>query len=216
MTFEKPNAAQKEDVAVERVNWNEIMRNSFLFSQGNISIQTDILEWVTTTLKERGVNPPEFKDGMSRVYAAELAGKGQHVPSGGDSSPELAAFTVDQKFHEKEYARTTENLLPRLTKRLLARDVEMLSKRRTLVDADARDVHGIFFVDYGLLQKGTPPWNWESVPPIYKEMWEKVVTQARADAKDARIIRGLCSNYLANHPHLPESEKRVIQSFSEQ
>jgi hypothetical protein len=220
MSAEMPGK-KAESTSEERVNWNEILRNSYLFSQGEAGLQNEIFKWLATgPFTELSVTKNDFKKRIVSTYAHTLDDARVHTGVSGDMGEE----TLDEVLRRGELVDTLElkellgkkgEVLRRLTQELLSRDFEMLKRRAELLPEDTvRDRNTSFFVDFGLLKKGTGPWSYDALPDVYKQMWEEVVSYATTSGlhRDSRF-HDVCAAYVENHPNMNEEDKKVLACF---
>lgn len=214
----------------KKVNMNEILRNSYLFSQGKPELQRVIFEWLAVgPLAHVDISDGSssgIKRGMITKYAAGTSENGQHRKietkpdePHRDEIEQLGRFKTALQFRDMLQILSQDDpelYIKKLTRELISRDAELLTRRANLLSQlPDRDKNSSFFVDFGILHKGTSPWSWESIPEAYKQMWSEVVSYAKKSGQGTGLMmQEILSAYEHTHPEMSEHEKQLLKEFS--
>ncbi len=216
---------------IEPVDWNAIVRNSFIFSQGAYPLQTPITRWLAmgplydsyldgnthTSVKK---NVSKYTEGIlrgSRPHTA-VSEKGETISSPGTEIDKVinnfkyeldSAFT----FSEQERSKQKEIALIRIAEGLIERDGMYLLKRegRPISAESRRDKWSSFIIDFGLFHKGDGFYTWNGTAEPFKELWNDVLLVIRARHSDE--LKAIANKYIEKHPNLSESERLLVESL---
>lgn len=154
------------------IDWTAIVRNSFLFSQGAITLQTPMLRWLAFgPLYDESLNgdaADEVKKSVADYTNSISTESRNHSATGPGGSPLFSAYEtgkalkefsyeLDQAFtfSPEELERERAVALKRIAEGFVNRDKHYLIDRggRPLSENTRRDRHSSFVIDFGILQK---------------------------------------------------------------
>ena len=216
------------------VDWSAVIRNSFLFSQGNVVLQRCILDWLAIgplrTMRLDRETEVELVEKVA-MYTLSIAEAGKNHLSAGqrssiddvsarsDTQNTFRAFEYKQNmyrgFTKERRAEEQESALQNIAKGLIERDNRYLINQggRPVSNTDSkRDRWSSFIIDFGLLEQGDGFLTWKGTPEPYKEMWREImpIIETQKDSPDMQAILGI---YLEKHPELSPENKQKIESF---
>ncbi len=222
--FPRHAKPEQEGQKPERINWNEELRLSFLFSQGDAKLQEDIFVYLANIAYEHeSPESEEFKKGMLSVHVRDMTAHGAHKSI---SFPESGVYLEEDRQRNRlieafarRYSRLSEDERSKIkrwvTYGLINRDNAMIQRRKlVLSERGERDTHSSFFLDFGVLQTGTPPWSYDALPQSYKRMWSDAVETAKETGKNrGSEMFSIVSAYMESHPNLSEEGMQRIRDF---
>jgi hypothetical protein len=217
--------------AIQDIDWNAIVRNSFMFSQGLYAeLQAPITRWLAmgplydeyvshktrALVKERIGNYTRAVTEKSDHAATTAEGKLITSPtSEADRVLDNFQYELDQAFtfSDEDRVRQKEIALNRIAQGLINRDQTYLLERegRPVGEDSRRDKWSSFIIDFGLLHKGDGLFTWNATAKPFKELWDEVLPVIRARYSDE--MRTIVDKYIEMHPNLSETEKRQIKSI---
>lgn len=220
-------------------SWKEIIRNSFLFSQGSPDLQELILKWmVAVPFEDRAQLTDDDVEDIAKQTAkhiSQMSRHGQHVSLGtsegeedtypkGMSQGELFAQKVRDRQVENQTANDTYEdpkvLLSRILDGMFERDLNYLDKGiftpdgkihkgRPIEEGLRRDKFSSFLIDFAVLEEGDGYFNWKGLPQAYKQMMGELRPLLKTHAEAPTLTK----LYLELHPGLPEEKHQKIEAF---
>lgn len=197
------------------INWNEILRHSFMFSQGVPDLQRKITAWIAQgPLQGKNVDASSFTPGMISTYVRE--------------SPDHSTrdFVDDEILLDEERERTAalmkevaEHTEPAnigaVAAGMLERDLVYMQARngRPVQRESGRDKWASFIIDFGVLQRGVSPWTYDSMPAAYKELWTAVVEELESGKYSTQVAQ-LVQPYLEKHWKISDEDRAKIEAFA--
>ena len=195
------------------INWNEILRCSFMFSQGDIALQNMIITWLATnTLSGKRPTPEDFKEGIVARYVSHTESHSRILLQKAETEETSRRSKLISEFQNISAVGNIEQI----TDKLILRDLMFLERengRKIKNPLFDRDPYSSFIIDFGLLKKGTGQWTWDSLPDAYKQLWDSVMREISLEPQLLPSIRVLSDKYLNRHPLLSSDEKAKIESF---
>lgn len=232
---EKPDdigmSAEEAAETPQSIDWNSIVRNSFLVSQGLYVLQTPLTRWLAMgPLHDQYLKGKvaDVAQEHTQRYATRLIQDARHHTTrseiselhGGIVKTEVekvidnfqyeldAAFS----FSPEERARAKNVALVRIAEGLIQRDRLYLLERegRPIGDDSHRDKWSSFIIDFGILHKGDGLYTWNGIPEPFKELWEEVMPIIRQ--RHHEDLGEVIKKYLEMHPDLSEDEQLRVRA----
>lgn len=246
---------EAEPVSREKpLNIAEVFRHTYIFSQGEPRLQIHMFNWLARTLM-RGMPAPTYEQinpGKLAAYGSAESIAGGHKLISGPFSAD--AQLNAQRFQKAMETGGQERLPPavgwvsRFNEPTFPKQIQDWSDDdclrailynlievdyRFLVDQggrptndERRDRWSSFIIDFGLLQRGTGPWKWSSVPEPLKRMWDAAMERLKTPIHPLdksfvtfphyTLLLDVIRVYLHTHPDLPPDDRAKIEQFRQQ
>jgi hypothetical protein len=212
---------------VPPIDWTAIVRNSFLFSQGALTLQTPMLRWLAFgPLYDESLNGDAADEVKKSVadYTNSISTEGRnHSETGPGGTPIFSAYEtgkvlkefsyeLDQAFtfSPEELERERLVALKRIAEGFVSRDRHYLIDQggRPLSENTRRDRHSSFVIDFGILQRGDGFYTWKGTDEHFKKLWTEVMPVIRKNYPEQ--LREIAIKYVETHPDLSEADKEFI------
>ncbi len=227
--FKSPAENKNESPSVQP-DWNAIVRNSFIFSQGlNAGLQTPITRWLAmgplydqyvsqNTRQSVKESIGKYTQAAMQCHHTATTAEGQPIvslESEADKVLDNFQYELDQAFtfSDEERIRQREVALIKIAEGLVNRDKLYLIDRegRPIGEGSHRDKWSSFIIDFGIFHKGDGFYTWNGTHDVFKEFWEEALPIIRQRYPDE--LSDIGSKYIATHPNLTDQEKQLIKSL---